>query len=544
MTLSSILSFLGWNEIAKYSPLSIPTTTISMRTRAISLSLLFTILLFSAASASAQTFSGEAAAVKTTVTVPLLPVLTTAINDTGPLPSAGGSINLASAGATVPNIIAISDSTVSTSGSGLTSQSTASVDSLDTQIGPFSPLLRVRAGVVSSTTLCSCPARTCTGSSSITDLRIGTAGGGTVITVTGAPNQSVAAVVVGTVTLNITINEQIISPGSITVNALHINLTDSLTGTSTDIIVSSAHSDITCAISPLTPFYSGRATGIRSSVRTLPLSALVTTIVSDTGFLPTSGGAITASTASATLPGLLTSGTVTSNTFGGLAGAPTSNVNSSLSNSTVQNLQVTALGALGLVTIDATVVSSNTLCTCSFGIGTCTGGSQVVALTVTALGIPVVINVTGAPNQGVVLPLGLGGIIINEQFGVGTESVTVNALHINLNVLGVAGTDIVIAHSHSDIDCGSIGPTAALASVSGQVLNSERQGIPNAIVSFSNSDGETFSGRTNQFGFFKVAGLPAGESYIANVRAKGYSFISQVVTVEDDIVDLNFIAEP
>lgn len=517
-----------------------------MMRRVITFFSLFAAVCFSLLAATytdAQTFSGEAAAVKTTVTTPLLPVLTTAINDTGSLPSAGGSINLASAGASVPNIVAIGASTVNTSGGGTASQSTASVASLDTNIGGFGPLLRVRANAVSSTTNCACPERSCTGSSVITNLRIGSAGGGTVITVTGAPNQFVT-VTAGTVTLNIIINEQITSPGSLTVNALHITLTESVTGVVTDIIVSSSHSDITCAISPLTPFYSGRATGIRSSVQAVPLGAVVTTIVTDTGFLPTVGGSISASTASATLPGLLTSGTVSSNTAGGLLGAPTTDVNTSKSNSTVQNLQITALGALGLVTIDATVVSSNTLCTCSFGIGTCEGGSQVVALTVTALGIPVVINVTGAPNQGVTLPLGLGSLIINEQFGAGTEAITVNALHVNLNVLGAVGTDIVIAHSHSDIDCGSIGPTAAQASVSGQVLNSERQAIPNAIVSFTNSEGETFSGRTNQFGFFRITGVPVGENYIVNIRAKQYNFMTQVVNVEDDIVDLSFIAEP
>lgn len=494
--------------------------------------------LLAATQTDAQTYSGEAAAAKVTVTTPLLPVLTTALNDTGELPAAGGSVNLANVAASVAGIVEVGASTVTTSGSGLTSQSTASVASIDTRIADFDNGLRIRAGVVSSTTNCSCPARSCTGSSVITNLRIGNA----TIVVTGAANQFVT-VTVGTVTLNVVINEQITSPGSLTVNALHITLTESVTGVVTDIIIASSHSDITCAAAPLTPFYSGRATGVRTTVNTV-LSGAVSTIVTDTGFLPTVGGSISASTASATIAGLLTTGTVSSNTAGGLLGAPTTDVNTSKSDSTVQNLQIAANGGLGLVTINATVVSSNTLCTCSFGVGTCTGGSQLVALTVTALGIPVVINITGAPNQGVVLPLGLGSLIINEQIGAGTEAITVNALHVNLNVLGAVGTDIVIAHSHSDIDCGSIGPTAAQVSVSGRVLNSDSQPIPNAVVTFTNNEGESFSSRTNQFGLFIIPGVRAGEGYMVDIRAKRYSFVSRFINVEDDIVDLDFVAEP
>src|SRR5258708_15713052 len=182
----------------------------------------------------AQTYSGQATAVRSTVTVPAAPVLTNAVNDTGPLPSAGGSITLASASATVPNIITIGASTVTASGSGTTSQSNASVATLDTNIAGFANALRVRADLVASTTQCTCPAATCTGSSTITNLRTGP-GAGTGITVTGAANQTVV-ITVATVTLTIVINEQIVSPGSMTVNALHLTLNDTATGIVTDII--------------------------------------------------------------------------------------------------------------------------------------------------------------------------------------------------------------------------------------------------------------------------------------------------------------------
>src|SRR5690349_4767321 len=63
-------------------------------------SILFLLLLplftLSTLSINAQTYSGDAAAVRSTVNAPLLPVLTTGVNDTGPLPSGGGSITLQS----------------------------------------------------------------------------------------------------------------------------------------------------------------------------------------------------------------------------------------------------------------------------------------------------------------------------------------------------------------------------------------------------------------------------------------------------------------
>ena len=55
-------------------------------------------------SAGAQTYNGRATAVKATVYTGLLPGITSAVSDTGPLPSAGGTVNLASASTSIPNI--------------------------------------------------------------------------------------------------------------------------------------------------------------------------------------------------------------------------------------------------------------------------------------------------------------------------------------------------------------------------------------------------------------------------------------------------------
>ncbi|MBA3568233.1 MAG: hypothetical protein H0W28_02640 [Pyrinomonadaceae bacterium] len=64
-----------------------------------------------------------------------------------------------------------------------------------------------------------------------------------------APNTTFTTTV-GTVTTTIIVNEQIVTANSITVNALHVTATDSLTGTTTDIIVAQAYSDINCVVAP------------------------------------------------------------------------------------------------------------------------------------------------------------------------------------------------------------------------------------------------------------------------------------------------------
>ncbi len=47
---------------------------------------------------------------------------------------------------------------------------------------------------------------------------------------------------------------------------------------------------------------------------------------------------------------------------------------------------------------------------------------------------------------------------------------------------------------------------------------------------------------TNPFGYYSINDVPAGQTYVLTARAKGYVFDSQVVTVQDEIRKLNFIA--
>lgn len=86
-----------------------------------------------------------------------------------------------------------------------------------------------------------------------------------------------------------------------------------------------------------------------------------------------------------------------------------------------------------------------------------------------------------------------------------------------------------------------LAPSAAHVFVSGRVL-SGNSGIPRAIVSLVDSHGILRTAKTNSFGYFRFDDIPAGQIYVFNASAKGYSFAPQVVSVSDDITELIFTA--
>lgn len=84
-------------------------------------------------------------------------------------------------------------------------------------------------------------------------------------------------------------------------------------------------------------------------------------------------------------------------------------------------------------------------------------------------------------------------------------------------------------------------PTAANVNVSGRVLNSFGSPVARARVRILGSTGLLQTAITNSFGYFSLNDVPIGETYIIEVVHKRYLFSPQVITVSDEIVDLNFI---
>jgi hypothetical protein len=479
--------------------------------------ILSVICLLSLVSTQAQTHSGRATAIKSIVTVPGVTGNTTRVVDTGPLPEAGGNISLTRAAADIPGVLTAGTSNASTSGSGSSNQSTTSVQNLNLTVLTTTT---ITADTLTASTSCACSAGApaCTGSSAITNLRINNQ----VIAVTGAPNQTIPLIVLGAQVGFIVINEQMSAADSVTVNALHVFFTDPVLGTTTDVVIASAHSDINCTPVQTSRRYSGRAIGVQTTVSTPVTSA--TTTVADTGPLPSSGGSITVGGAASNIPNLVSTGVLLSSTSGG--------GNSSQSEATV-NGTVLLLPGSNIITAD--VLRANTACTCGPG---CSGSSTVLNLRLNGT----VINVTGAPNQTITIPLGpvTITIIINEQlFSPG--SITVNALHVTVtDTLLNTTTDVIIASAHSDIFCLT---TAANVSLAGRVIDPRGRGIARVRVTLTDSSGRTRQTNSTSFGYYRFEDLPASETYILEAVHKRYTFAPRIVAPVEDVTDFDFIAE-
>ncbi len=128
-----------------------------------------------------------------------------------------------------------------------------------------------------------------------------------------------------------------------------------------------------------------------------------------------------------------------------------------------------------------------------------------------------VVNFTVIGSVGDVSPLNFQYFFFNEG---DPSSTTVN------------GTVTIVA-----------GPTAAQASIDGQVLTAGGSIVRNALVIVIDDENRSFTARTNTFGFFHIGDLDAGSTYIISAVAKGRSFPAQTVTLNQQATTLNLIAE-
>jgi Carboxypeptidase regulatory-like domain len=85
-------------------------------------------------------------------------------------------------------------------------------------------------------------------------------------------------------------------------------------------------------------------------------------------------------------------------------------------------------------------------------------------------------------------------------------------------------------------------PTAASVAVSGRVFTPSGAGLRNAVVSMTDMQGNSRTARTSTFGYFRFEDVEAGGTYIFNVQSKSFQFTPQVVSVTDDLSELNFTA--
>ncbi|MGI8786413.1 MAG: choice-of-anchor Q domain-containing protein [Pyrinomonadaceae bacterium] len=81
-------------------------------------------------------------------------------------------------------------------------------------------------------------------------------------------------------------------------------------------------------------------------------------------------------------------------------------------------------------------------------------------------------------------------------------------------------------------------PTAASVSVAGRVRTPNGRGLANAFVTLTDSSGNRRLARTTALGYFHFEDVAAGETYIIQVVSKRYRFTPQVLSINQNITDL------
>ena len=87
-------------------------------------------------------------------------------------------------------------------------------------------------------------------------------------------------------------------------------------------------------------------------------------------------------------------------------------------------------------------------------------------------------------------------------------------------------------------------PTAASVSIGGRIFSGKDAPVSNARVTLTGANGQIQTSITNFFGYYRFEEIAAGETYILTVTHKRYNFTPQIVSVTEDLTELNFTAEP
>lgn len=87
-------------------------------------------------------------------------------------------------------------------------------------------------------------------------------------------------------------------------------------------------------------------------------------------------------------------------------------------------------------------------------------------------------------------------------------------------------------------------PTAASVTIGGRVFTPDGRSLRNARVTLVDSNGAARTLLTSTFGYYRFENVAAGQTVIISVASKIYSFEPQIVSVAEDLSELNFAALP
>lgn len=88
-----------------------------------------------------------------------------------------------------------------------------------------------------------------------------------------------------------------------------------------------------------------------------------------------------------------------------------------------------------------------------------------------------------------------------------------------------------------------VSPTAAMVEIGGRVSTSGGYGIAKAVVTLTDSHGNSRTAFTSAFGYYQFSEVAVGETYVVSVNHKRYVFTPQVVSVFDARYDIDFVPQ-
>ncbi len=181
----------------------------------------------------------------------------------------------------------------------------------------------------------------------------------------------------------------------------------------------------------------GRAYGLTAKATLLGITLVNVPPTPDTGFISTTSSSTTTTPCVATLNGAITAHVLCANV------TTVASPSSSTATASVADAQV---AIMGIPSITMRAVRSTSTTTCAGSTGSTTIDYLKVGSTV-VIAQPTQV----APNTGI--NVGVVSLILNEQipFTQPDNGLTVNAVHIRVNVLGLAVVNVVVASSESDI---------------------------------------------------------------------------------------------
>lgn len=89
-----------------------------------------------------------------------------------------------------------------------------------------------------------------------------------------------------------------------------------------------------------------------------------------------------------------------------------------------------------------------------------------------------------------------------------------------------------------------VGPTAALASISGRITTAGGQGIRGVRLTLTAPDGSVRRATTSTFGYYAFDGVEVGNTYVLTVAAKRYTFQepTRIFSLQDSVTHMDFVA--